>query len=336
MLTAASAAVIDRITYDGFGNIIAETNPSASDRYLWTGREFDRVTVLQYNRTRYYDPTTGRWTTEDSIGFEAGDANLYRYIGNNPTNATDPDGTRSALDFIKGVIAQYGGTSTTRAGLDYNSLSISVSKTFFLKFPLFGPFSINVNVAVAGTIAACCTKTHFIRPYFQGSVTVEGYVAVGYTYKPPRKLVKKSKHNNPKNNRYVNPNNPKGPSIKGKNHPPTGLVPNEPGYRERSGYVNIPTSADIDNCPDSWWSGSFYWFIRGSIGAYFVGFQVSYQNTITATADISPGGKYTYSAATGVVGVGPSRPASGEWSRPDSISRRRTYAATCRSRRHSR
>ena len=39
-----------------------------------------------------YDPTIGRWTQEDPIGFEGGDANLYRYVGNSPTNATDPMG----------------------------------------------------------------------------------------------------------------------------------------------------------------------------------------------------------------------------------------------------
>lgn len=39
-----------------------------------------------------YDSTTGRWTTVDPIGFRAGDLNLYRYVGNDPTNATDPTG----------------------------------------------------------------------------------------------------------------------------------------------------------------------------------------------------------------------------------------------------
>ena len=68
VLTDATGAVIDRIFYDGFGNILSETNPSDSDRYLFTGREFDRVTGLQYNRARYYDPTTGRWTSEDPLG----------------------------------------------------------------------------------------------------------------------------------------------------------------------------------------------------------------------------------------------------------------------------
>jgi pimeloyl-ACP methyl ester carboxylesterase len=39
-----------------------------------------------------YDPTIGRWTSEDPVGFSAGDADLYRYVGNNPTNETDPSG----------------------------------------------------------------------------------------------------------------------------------------------------------------------------------------------------------------------------------------------------
>ncbi len=40
-----------------------------------------------------YDPTIGKWTTQDPIGFDAGDANLFRYVANNPINETDPSGT---------------------------------------------------------------------------------------------------------------------------------------------------------------------------------------------------------------------------------------------------
>jgi hypothetical protein len=39
-----------------------------------------------------YDAKTGRWLSEDPIAFSAGDANLYRYVGNNPTNKTDATG----------------------------------------------------------------------------------------------------------------------------------------------------------------------------------------------------------------------------------------------------
>jgi len=49
-----SAVVKDSITYDGFGNITAETDSDYRGRYAWTGREVDDEIELQYNRARYY------------------------------------------------------------------------------------------------------------------------------------------------------------------------------------------------------------------------------------------------------------------------------------------
>ena len=43
-----------------------------------------------------YDPSIGRWLSEDPIGFDGGDANLYRFVGNDPVNHTDPTGTTQA------------------------------------------------------------------------------------------------------------------------------------------------------------------------------------------------------------------------------------------------
>jgi hypothetical protein len=39
-----------------------------------------------------YDPSVGRWLSQDPLLFGAGDDDLYRYVHNNPTNATDPTG----------------------------------------------------------------------------------------------------------------------------------------------------------------------------------------------------------------------------------------------------
>jgi RHS repeat-associated protein len=89
-----TGASIDHLDYDGFGNA-SETQSGNGDRYKFTAREFDAVMKLQYNRGRYYDPVTGRWTSQDLLGFNAGDSNLYRYVQNNPTNATDPSGLDS-------------------------------------------------------------------------------------------------------------------------------------------------------------------------------------------------------------------------------------------------
>jgi type VI secretion system secreted protein VgrG len=82
----------DHINYDGFGNVTNETSSTFGDRYKWTGREFDSESGLQCNRIRYYDAITARWGTQDPIGFNAGDTNLYRYVRNNATNTTDPTG----------------------------------------------------------------------------------------------------------------------------------------------------------------------------------------------------------------------------------------------------
>ncbi|ERN39815.1 RHS repeat-associated core domain protein [Rubidibacter lacunae KORDI 51-2] len=85
--------ILNHLIYDSFGNVIHETDPSVDFRFGFTGRERDEETGLHYYRARYYDPRTGRFLSEDPLGFGAGDVNLYRYVGNSPLNFTDPSGT---------------------------------------------------------------------------------------------------------------------------------------------------------------------------------------------------------------------------------------------------
>ena len=44
------------------------------------------------NHSRWYDSTTGRWLSQDPIGFAAGCTNLYCYCGNGPIDGVDPSG----------------------------------------------------------------------------------------------------------------------------------------------------------------------------------------------------------------------------------------------------
>lgn len=44
-----------------------------------------------YYRARYYDPSIGRFISEDPIGYDGG-INLYGYVGNDPTDFIDPSG----------------------------------------------------------------------------------------------------------------------------------------------------------------------------------------------------------------------------------------------------
>ena len=91
-LVDASGAIQNRIGYDSFGKVTAQTNPSVGFRFGFTGRELDGETGNYYYNSRYYDPQVGRFISEDTVGFAGGDANLYRYVGNSSTNYTDPSG----------------------------------------------------------------------------------------------------------------------------------------------------------------------------------------------------------------------------------------------------
>jgi RHS repeat-associated protein len=99
-LTDGEGVVVDKRTYDSFGRVLSETNPSVSFRYGYTGRELDLESGLNYYRARYYDPNVGRFISVDPMGFGAGDTNLYRYVGNSATNATDPTG--EWINFVAG------------------------------------------------------------------------------------------------------------------------------------------------------------------------------------------------------------------------------------------
>ena len=86
-LADSSGAINTSYTYEPFGNTtVGGSNPNS---YQFTRRENDG-TGLYFYRARYYSPTYQRFTAQDPMRF--GDINLYEYVGENPTNWTDPTG----------------------------------------------------------------------------------------------------------------------------------------------------------------------------------------------------------------------------------------------------
>ena len=86
-------------TWDGSGTPTVSTDPAtiAAEaaklaNQTYTAREWDFDAGLFYYRARWYDPAAGRFTSDDPIGFEAGDVNVQRYVGNDVTRGTDPTG----------------------------------------------------------------------------------------------------------------------------------------------------------------------------------------------------------------------------------------------------
>jgi RHS repeat-associated protein len=91
-----NGGIVNQFTYDAFGKVTGTMAGATVDtRYRYTGREFDGETGLYYYRARYYDAGVGRFIGQDPLGFDAGDNNFYRYVGNNPIHLTDPSGERA-------------------------------------------------------------------------------------------------------------------------------------------------------------------------------------------------------------------------------------------------
>jgi uncharacterized protein RhaS with RHS repeats len=66
-----------------------------------------------------YDPTVGRWMTQDPLGFDAGDANLYRYVGDNPVGLTDPSGLRPPHHPTRTALWRWDWPDTSTKGDDF-------------------------------------------------------------------------------------------------------------------------------------------------------------------------------------------------------------------------
>ena len=90
-LTNSSGNITTQYGYDAFGNTTSSGGAS-TNVFQYSGRENDGNGLYSY-RARYYSPTFGRFISEDPISF-AGGINVYAYVGNSPTNWTDPSGLR--------------------------------------------------------------------------------------------------------------------------------------------------------------------------------------------------------------------------------------------------
>ena len=83
-----SGAISSTLYYEPFGQTTG-TAPAAFP-FAFTGR-LPIASDFYYYRSRFYDANTGRFISEDPIGFRGG-PNLYAYVRNNPTNWLDPLG----------------------------------------------------------------------------------------------------------------------------------------------------------------------------------------------------------------------------------------------------
>ncbi len=89
-LTDASGDIVQLYEYSVYGQVAA-SDANHPNRFMFTGREFDKDTGLYYYRARYYHPEIGRFLQTDPIGYGDG-MNRYAYCSGNPVGRVDPSG----------------------------------------------------------------------------------------------------------------------------------------------------------------------------------------------------------------------------------------------------
>lgn len=157
---SAPGVRFEHIRYSGFGQIAQVRNGSTIDptktptvSYAYTGREWDPATNLQYNRNRWYDPSTGRWISQDPIGFSAGYANLYQYVANSPLSFRDPMG----LDEPRGPIQP-----PTVAGVLFKLPTGGICSA---NLPLTGKQLQELAKGMSGACECVVTASNLLREY---------------------------------------------------------------------------------------------------------------------------------------------------------------------------
>ena len=97
-LVNISGTVQERYTYSPFGQVTfrdgsGSTLSGSAKDWVFLHQGGERIAAGDYEfRNRVYSPSLGRWLSNDPLGFDAGDQNWYRTIGNNPGNGNDPSG----------------------------------------------------------------------------------------------------------------------------------------------------------------------------------------------------------------------------------------------------
>jgi RHS repeat-associated protein len=99
-LVDASQAVVERYTYDPFGTVtvydgsyaVRTGGSSYASVVLFQGMIRDLISGIDTANERNYDSKLRAWTQPDPSGFAANDDNLYRFVGNDPADNSDPTG----------------------------------------------------------------------------------------------------------------------------------------------------------------------------------------------------------------------------------------------------
>ncbi|MCM3626747.1 hypothetical protein M3194_05145 [Paenibacillus glycanilyticus] len=115
--------ILNSYTYDIWGKPIIERE-TVDNPFRYSSEYWDKKSGLQYLRTRWYDPSTARFITEDTYGGQIDSPlslNRYTYVQNNPLTNIDPSG-HWCTAVVHGKLYSHAG------GCDGGNKGVSVKK----------------------------------------------------------------------------------------------------------------------------------------------------------------------------------------------------------------
>ena len=119
---APNGSVVKGYDYDEFGNTEQKGEADFLNDITFTSSVADTSSNLQYMNSRFYQPSTGRFLSQDSYSgnpYDPWTHHLYSYCGNNPTSMIDPTGHKieDVRDEVFALAHQYSVASNRKSWL---------------------------------------------------------------------------------------------------------------------------------------------------------------------------------------------------------------------------
>ncbi|MBA4388961.1 MAG: hypothetical protein C0404_13350 [Verrucomicrobia bacterium] len=165
-----TGSIVEQYEFDAWGRVLGVYSGQAErlsqsaigNRFLWQCREYSWATGLYHFRTRFYDPVSGRWLSNDPIGVSGG-LNQYTFCGNNPVNCVDPDGqfwslavnlAFVAFDTFQAATGQISGAEYgARMGLNLACLALDAASAGMGPGAALRVAYVGVRVATVATVS---------------------------------------------------------------------------------------------------------------------------------------------------------------------------------------
>ena len=193
-----------RLVTDSNGNKVFSSNYqpygvdsgiSGSEEFRYTGKPSDSTTGLYYFGARYYDPSIGRFITEDTAAASYSDPqslNRYVYCRNNPHKYVDPDGRAIWVAFgIINAVANVAIYMATHSEWDYREMAVMGSVGFVtgaIGGGVAGNAVIKALSPIARIVVSAITTTLITAPV--GTATEQVLdSALGNEQKTPEKVL---------------------------------------------------------------------------------------------------------------------------------------------------